>query len=216
MYRPLLLGHRGVCGSDSIRENTPAAFDRCLSDGCDGFELDVRVTADGLPVICHDGRLRRRTIAQSNSIDLPELPLLDGVLKDYAAAFLDIEIKVPGSGQVVLSALNRHPPTKEYVISSFLPVVLREFDQLDPAIPLGLICDKSKQMAPWRDLPIQYLIPRHDLLTLTALEELHEYGKKVIVWTVNQPAMMRRFAGWKVDGIISDRPRVLADTFLTP
>lgn len=216
MYHPLLLGHRGVCGSSSVRENTPAAFERCLSAGCDGFEFDVRMTADGIPIVCHDARFKSRAIAQSNSTVLPELPLLEDVLRDYAAAFLDIEIKVRGAGSAVLSALNHHPMKKGCVISSFLPAVLQELNQLDPAIPLGLICDKRNQMARWPDLPVEYLIPRYELLTLTALEELHHYGKKVIVWTVNQPATMRRLASWKVDGIISDRPGVLARTVFPP
>lgn len=215
MHRPLLLGHRGVCGSPSVRENTPAAFDRALSDGCDGFEFDVRVTSDGVPLLCHDPRFRRRTIAQSSAAELPELPRLDDVLRDYAAAFLDIEIKVRGAGRAVLSALGRHPPHEEYVISSFLPVVLQELHQSNPAIPLGLICDTKKHMGHWGDLPIQYLIPRYDLLTRRTLEEWHESGMKVLAWTVNRPATMRRLAAWEVDGIISDRPSVLARTFLS-
>jgi glycerophosphoryl diester phosphodiesterase len=52
--RPLLLGHRGARGIRSIPENTIASFDRALADGCDGFEFDVRLTADGEAVICHD------------------------------------------------------------------------------------------------------------------------------------------------------------------
>ena len=54
MSRPLLLGHRGARGLKSIPENTLAAFDRALADGCDGFEFDVRLTADGQAVVHHD------------------------------------------------------------------------------------------------------------------------------------------------------------------
>ena len=32
---------------------------------------------------------------------------------------------------------------------------------------------------------------------------------KVVVWTVNDPADMRRMIEWGVDGIISDRPDLL-------
>jgi glycerophosphoryl diester phosphodiesterase len=34
-------------------------------------------------------------------------------------------------------------------------------------------------------------------------------GLKVVVWTVNDPADMRRMIEWGVDGIISDRPDLL-------
>ena len=44
--RPLLLGHRGARSEKSIPENTLASFD-LRSPGCDGFEFDVRLTAEG-------------------------------------------------------------------------------------------------------------------------------------------------------------------------
>ena len=45
--RPLLLGHRGARAEKSISENTLASFDLALAQGCDGFEFDVRLAADG-------------------------------------------------------------------------------------------------------------------------------------------------------------------------
>ena len=211
MHRPLLLGHRGVCGASSVQENTLAAFELALSNGCDGFEFDVRATADGIAVICHSPRFRRRVIAKSSAAAIPEVPPLDAVLKQYAGrAFLDIEIKVSGIGNLIAAALDRNPPSRGFVVSSFLPDVLRELHRLNEAIPLGLICDRKRQLAPWRELPIEYLIPRYDLLTLELLVEAHESRKKVLVWTVNRRATMRRFAAWQVDGIISDNPEWLA------
>jgi glycerophosphoryl diester phosphodiesterase len=58
----LLLGHRGCRGA--FTENTFAAFDHALESGCDGFELDVRMTADAVPVIWHDARLRGRFLSR--------------------------------------------------------------------------------------------------------------------------------------------------------
>ena len=46
-------------------------------------------------------------------------------------------------------------------------------------------------------------------LTLEAVKEAQALGLKVVVWTVNDPAAMRRMIEWGVDGIISDRPDVL-------
>jgi glycerophosphoryl diester phosphodiesterase len=56
--RPLLLGHRGTCRSASVRENTFNAFNLALTRGCDGFEFDVRLTADRVAVVCHDPEYR--------------------------------------------------------------------------------------------------------------------------------------------------------------
>jgi glycerophosphoryl diester phosphodiesterase len=41
-------------------------------------------------------------------------------------------------------------------------------------------------------------------------------GKKILVWTVNVPADMKRFAKWGVEGIISDNPKRLARTLASP
>src|SRR3954447_18104251 len=52
MARPLLLGHRGA--RKYAPENTLPALQLALDHGCDGFEFDVRVTADGEAAVCHD------------------------------------------------------------------------------------------------------------------------------------------------------------------
>ena len=46
-------------------------------------------------------------------------------------------------------------------------------------------------------------------LTRETVREAQALGLKVVVWTVNEPAGMRRMIEWGVDGIISDRPDLL-------
>jgi glycerophosphoryl diester phosphodiesterase len=46
-------------------------------------------------------------------------------------------------------------------------------------------------------------------LTREAVREAQSLGLKVVVWTVNEPADMRRMIEWGLDGIISDRPDLL-------
>ncbi len=50
-----LIGHRGARGL--FPENTIEGFAAAIAVGIDGIELDVAVTADGVPVICHDPAL---------------------------------------------------------------------------------------------------------------------------------------------------------------
>ncbi|MGC9358529.1 MAG: glycerophosphodiester phosphodiesterase, partial [Anaerolineae bacterium] len=57
--RPLIFGHRGA--SRSAPENTLAAFRRAAEMGADGVELDVHLTADGVPVVIHDARVNATT-----------------------------------------------------------------------------------------------------------------------------------------------------------
>ena len=45
--------------------------------------------------------------------------------------------------------------------------------------------------------------------TREQVKEAQALGLKVVVWTVNEPADMRRMIEWGVDGVISDRPDLL-------
>src|SRR2546430_16410848 len=111
--RSLLLGHRGVRSIKSIPENTLAAFDRALTEGCDGFELDVRHTADGEAVICHDSKAGAIEIAAATRQQLTDLPRLQDVLERYQrSAFLDIELKVAGLEEVTVKLLEQHKPQR--------------------------------------------------------------------------------------------------------
>jgi glycerophosphoryl diester phosphodiesterase len=56
--RPVI-AHRGA--SAHAPENTLAAFELAVQQGADAFELDVRLTRDGAPVVIHDATLERTT-----------------------------------------------------------------------------------------------------------------------------------------------------------
>ena len=231
--RPLLLGHRGA-RLPHIPENTIAAFDLALRAGCDGFELDIRATRDGQMVVTHDPTLCGMEVASGTYAELqqrwqervvPRLPLtqrrslaheqislpcLQDVLQRYAGrAFLDIEVKVPGLEDAVVRELADSRPAR-FILSSFLPEVLLEFRRRNDETPLGIICDSARQLAQWPKLPISYVIAHSKLATRELAEELHQHGKKLMVWTVNREDDVRRLASWSVDGIVSDHPEMLA------
>lgn len=211
--RPLLLGHRGARAVKSIPENTFFSFDRALEDGCDGFEFDVRLTADGAAVICHDPRFHGTEIAEASFRHVGELPRLEEVLaRYYCSAFLDIELKVAGLERHAASLLRESPPQRGLLMSSFLPEVLRELHAVDPAIPLGLICETRDQLRLWKDIPVQYVIPHHKLVNSGLVRQLKNAGKEILVWTVNDSAQMTRFCDLGVDGIISDDTNLLCRT----
>ena len=212
LNRVLLLGHRGTRSAASIAENTVAAFDRALEDGCDGFEFDVRLTRDGRAVVCHDRKCKDLIIAQAGENQLLELPTLPQVLSRYASrAFLDIELKVAGLEHHTITALKQHAPDCGYVVSSFLPEVLRSLGQANRQIPLGFICDREQHLSQWQNLPIQYVIPHHSLASKNLIAQVHAAEKKLFTWTVNKPTQMLRLAQWGVDGIISDDARLLVE-----
>ncbi|MBI5063362.1 MAG: hypothetical protein HZB87_07860 [Desulfatitalea sp.] len=54
-----IIAHRGECDHGRVSENTLEAFDRAADAGVWGIELDVRWTADRVPVVAHDPDLLR-------------------------------------------------------------------------------------------------------------------------------------------------------------
>lgn len=54
---PWIIAHRGA--REEAPENTFSAFEHALTYPVDGIELDVQMSSDGVPVICHDPTLYR-------------------------------------------------------------------------------------------------------------------------------------------------------------
>lgn len=209
----IMLGHRGSRCSPLVPENTFAAFDLALKHGCDGFEFDVRLSRDGVAVVCHDPAFERLSISRTDASRLADLPTLQAVLKRYRTrAFLDIELKVAGMEMELLRLVSRRHPKKRFVVSSFLPRILLELRRLNTRVPLGLICENKRQLRRWRVLPIDIVIAHQSLVTRRLLKDVHAAGKSLYVWTVNRKSAMVRLADMGVDGIISDRTELLAQT----
>lgn len=209
----LLLGHRGARATKSVAENTLPSFDLALKHGCDGFEFDVRMTNCGRAVICHDAEVDGITVATAGCEELTHLPELRDVLARYGRhAFLDIELKVPSLESFTLVVLHEHAPQRGYVVSSFLPGVLSELRARSESVVLGIICDKPNQLAQWKTLPVQYVIPHYSLITRELLNQVHAAEKTLLAWTVNDKDSMLRLHDWGVDGIISDDTELLVRT----
>jgi glycerophosphoryl diester phosphodiesterase len=224
--KPLLLGHRGCRNisvthpdSDVLVENSLAAFEYALSQGCDGFEFDVRQTRDGRNVIWHNPCWNRVPIAAADYAQLSGshgelLPTFNEVLQRFShRAFLDIELKVSGAEVAVVDALRETPPQHGFMVSSFHPGVLMRLYNIDPGLPLGYICERSYALAIWRNVPIQTVLPRYDLVRKDLIDEAHRLGRKVATWTVNAEDRIMELAEWGIDGLISDDPALLYRTF---
>ncbi|RIK22153.1 MAG: glycerophosphodiester phosphodiesterase, partial [Anaerolineae bacterium] len=86
--RPLIIGHRGA--SADAPENTLAAFALALEQNADGIELDVQLSADGVPVIIHDDDVDRTTdgAGRVHDLTLAELRALT-IAGEHAIPTLD-------------------------------------------------------------------------------------------------------------------------------
>ena len=144
--RTLRLAHRGDWRH--APENSLAAFVAALAvPACDGLELDVRLSADGVPVICHDDTLER-THGRPERVDALSVAALAAfgipTLADVLATvgrhpFLDVELKGdPGPRIVEILAGGRGPGLSNAVVSSFEAVALERVAHLAPSWPRWL------------------------------------------------------------------------------
>jgi len=152
-------------------------------------------------------------VAEATREQLPELPVVDEVLRHCASrAFLDVELKVAGLESEILIALHEHLPERGHVVSSFLPEVVMDLRARSALVPLGIICDRTSELAKWPELPVEYVIPEEALVTREFIEQVQAAGRRLLVWTVNDQASMLRLRDWGVDGIISDDTELLVKT----
>lgn len=208
--RVLVLGHRGAPAL--APENTLESFRRALAVGADGFEFDVRRSADGRLVVVHDPRLGARSVARStyqwllHSRRGAAMPLLPDVLREFGSAWLDIELKAPGVEAPVLELATKFCRPGRFVITSFSRAVVARVKKLDPAAPAGWLLRRAVQPRLWEELAPDFLVPHYRALRSPLVEAARRRGLRLITWTVNRPRVLRRVLELGVDAVISDFP----------
>lgn len=185
-----IVAHRGT--PQFAPENTLPAFTRALELGADAIELDVRLTADQVPVVFHYFYLDDHTslsgpifqhpwkelsqvkVRQPNHPEIAEarLSTLDEVLEALAGKIgLEIEIKGPEPICVELIAiiLNNHPDAFENIeITSYETTLLERFKALLPGVPCDLLIPLND---PWM---------KPDVLAYTALQRGKLAGARAV------------------------------------
>ena len=215
MAKVLNFGHRGAA---EVPENTIPSFRKALEQGADGLELDVRKTADGKLVVIHPSVVEHHSVQSSSYEDirkLPdgfEIPLLKDVLAKFGKkTFLDVEFKVPGFEEEAIALITKHGDPSNTMISAFDTDTLNKVHDLSPALQLGYIYNRTQDEESRHNAPIDYVIPQFRLASRELISEVHDEELKVMAWTVNDEAEMKRLLTLGVDGIITDYPAVLAN-----
>lgn len=229
-----LYAHRGA--SAEAPENTMAAFRRALAVGADGIELDVHLSADGVPVVVHDETLERttdgagpvsaRSLAGLASLDAggwfaPEfsgegLPTLAEVLRLLAGRLrLNLEVKDARAGLAVLDLL-RHFPQTDAVLSSFDHSLLARLRRVAPDLPLAMLVaagDWHRTLAKAASLRACAFHPHVDLISRPLLAACRRLDLPVYVWTVDDPDVARSLARIGVAGLFTNDPAGLRGHF---
>lgn len=163
---PAVVAHRGA--SLDHPENTIRAFDAAVEAGADFVELDVRLTADGIPIVLHDldvarttdgsGLVHQLALAEVKRLDASggrgpraEVPTLREALESLSGRVgVNIEIKnIPGepafdspreaAAEQVVKTLGDLGFPGPVLVSSFNWLAIERIQELDGAISTGFL-----------------------------------------------------------------------------
>lgn len=197
--------HRGLW-DESKPENSLAAFRAAAAAGV-GVELDVRLTADEVPVVFHDASLQRMCnhrewLRQIPVADLAQWPLPDGSIIPTLADVLGvmgelpvlIELKVDGAmGRIADCVADLISPREtQLAVMSFDEPTVARLCQLIRNRPVGLLIgaddhvehDLLAKAATARALGCDYMVPHHSVLDTVAPAA---GGLPLVTWTVRTP-----------------------------
>ena len=219
---PVVVGHRGA--RRAAPENTPAAFAAAADRGATWVELDVRLSADGVPVVIHDPE----TPDGAAVIDLDVSTLLRAGVPDLEAVLrglppglgADVEIKhrrsergwdpdasiASACAPVVAACVGSRP----LMVTSFDASVLDGLRRRAPHVPIGLLTGVltpvTSGLERALDLGCEVLAPHFSARGLSAegIAEVKGHGLEVMVWTVNGTWHARRLGAAGVDAICTD------------
>jgi glycerophosphoryl diester phosphodiesterase len=222
MNHAMVAAHRGVAAGAA--ENTIAAFTNAIDVGADMVEFDVRRTSDRELIAFHDAAvggvplngLTRKEIEAATGV---RPPLLAEVLQTCAGRIrLDVELKEDGYVQDVMAVLRAGFDPAQMIITSFLPSVVAQAKDAFPEVKTGLlvgdggsitdVAARLRELYPLdvaRQVRADYLAPHYRLAALGVLRRAAAAGLPCLLWTVNSPVLIRRYAtDPRVAAIITD------------
>jgi glycerophosphoryl diester phosphodiesterase len=232
---PFLIGHRGYPAA--ARENTPLSFEAALEAGCDGVEMDVRMTGDGELVVHHDETVNGAggpavlermewSRLEGRSFRAPEGPYRVFRFAEVLEALngrclLNVEVKPPVGGRHgsvadrLLEALDTVRPRESVLVSSFDAEALAAVRRRDASVLLAFL---FKSLTDFNHLEeeeiaedLAALHPRHDLVDRKLMKRAGERGLLVNAWTVDDPAEASRLVGLGAAGVVTNLPERIAD-----
>lgn len=211
----LSIAHRGE--PIRHRENTVEAVAAAIEAGADMVEIDVRLTADGAPVLLHDADLSR---LWGLDCDLAALDLVDVQTVRGPAGQ-----RIPGLEEVARLAAEQHCQLMvDLPAADAGPVAYDLLDRLgvlDSMLfagrtgPLRAHASLARIALSWESIELpsdellhqrrpEFFNPYFRLLTGGIVEEMHERGLRVSVWTVDHLADMAAAIAQGADAIISN------------
>lgn len=236
---PLALAHRGGAGLGP--ENTLHTFARSTALGLRYLETDVVTTRDGVPVCFHDRTLQRlagdptaiadltaREVARIR-LDGEPIPTLAEALHAFPDVRFSVDLKDLCAVGATVDLLRANPgwASRVCVAGAWDSWLARATDAVPGltramgwrSLTTLITCGKAWAPTPRRfaDAPFAHVpvrMGRFPVYAARLVREAHRVGVRVIVWTVDEPALMHSLLDAGVDGIITDHPDRLREVLI--
>ena len=221
---PLIIAHRGYTAAGV--ENTIASLQGAAEAGADMVEMDIQETADQGYVVIHDVSLQRLagdgrsvydlTEAQASQVTVRQGEFEDRIptLAEYLRTADDLGIRVlvevkphgheiPGFASRVVAVMNDLDPDRRHMIQSLDAGIVDEIAAADPEREVALVTGFQIGDAPRTDagtVAIEDWSYSDEMLV-----DLHDQGRRLFVWTVDDAGVLGEYLDRGVDGIITDR-----------
>ncbi|MFH8348756.1 glycerophosphodiester phosphodiesterase [Streptomyces sp. NPDC018045] len=215
--RVAVIGHRGA--PYDHRENTLASLRAALEAGADAVEVDVRLTADRVPVLLHDPTLERLwghdrrlsslTYAQVHEATAGGVPTLRDALAltaEYPSARTLVDLPDPAAAQAAVGEV-RESGTADRAYYCGGGLSMLAVRAADPTAELALSWSRT---APPRPELLARVRPRwlnyhFGLVTRDLVERAHGAGYLCAAWTTDTPRAARRLKRAGVDAVTTNR-----------
>jgi glycerophosphoryl diester phosphodiesterase len=214
---PIAFAHRGARAH--APENTLPSFQLALRLGATGLESDVWLTADGVPVLDHDGftggRLRRRPIAAVPRTGLEShIPSLEELYAECGTAFeLSLDIKDAGAiGPVVEIARMAGALDRLWVCHHDMKLVaawraLSDDVHLVDSTRLKRIREgPERRAANLADAGIDAINMHASDWTGGLTTLFHRFGRLAFGWDAQHDRVIRSLLTMGIDAVYSDHP----------
>ena len=221
---PKVIGHRGAAAY--APENTLASFREARRRGASWVEIDIKLTADGVPIVMHDESLKRTTgidrlVAATPRADLPaEVPTFEEAIACFAELGLgcNVEIK-PCEGRevetarVAVATMRRCWPASlpQPLLSSFKAASLVAAREAAPEFARAILLGKIEEN--WRaraeEVGAQGVNTNGLKLTAPQAVDIRKAGYALSVYTIDDGDVAKALIGMGVDCIITDAPDVI-------
>jgi glycerophosphoryl diester phosphodiesterase len=221
---PKVIGHRGAMAY--APENTLESMREAARRGATWVEIDVKLTADGVPILMHDDSLKRtmgidRPVAQTPRAELPAaVPTFEAAIECFRELGLGCNVEIKPcegreaeTGRVAVETLRRCWPASlpAPLLSSFKGASLRAARDAAPEFARALLVSELSDdwQARAEAVGAAGMNVGRRKLTAAGAVAIKRAGYKLSVWTVNDPDEARAILGMGADCIITDRPDVI-------